>query len=225
EYLDMMGQNSAHHYFSIASMPSRYLAMIFSKYYNKHVNEQADYRFWEGDVNEVLTQIESHRSEIGFVYIQENQLTSFQYLLKRKRMEYVELKQGEAAIYVGKNSPYYGESEISLDMFPDMNFLKTNEGIYGVDTELEELIHNSKQKYYTNSTLSTNSDYVTRGMLELTDFAQISFIMKEWDEQNDQRDTLWAIPVPQIGNITFGYVKRLGEDIRDEVVEFLGYIQ
>ncbi len=222
EYLEAMTKKFRHYSFSVASMPSRFLAYDMSRYYNDHSDDNVDYQFWEGDVNEVLERVENHHSEIGFVYIHEHQLSSFLYLLKRRRMEYVEIKKGETAVFLGKNHPLYGETEIPLETLQDMNFLKNNEGIYGIDSELEEAVYHNRQKLSNNVSVTTNSDYVTQMMLLNTDFVHLSFKMEGWDGR--QRG-LWEIPIPQLGFVTFGYVKRVDEPITKELLDFLEYLE
>ena len=86
---------------NISFNPSSWMADCFVKFYQLHEKENLHCQAHTGKMREVLERIHEYKDELGFLYVTTRQQTDLQYLLVRKQLEFVPLKELDTCLYPG----------------------------------------------------------------------------------------------------------------------------
>uniref|UniRef100_UPI0035222244 LysR family transcriptional regulator n=1 Tax=Blautia faecicola TaxID=2509240 RepID=UPI0035222244 len=86
---------------NIAFNPSSWIADCFVRFYQIHEKENLHCQAHTGKMREVLERIHEYKDELGFLYVTSRQQTDLQYLLVRKQLEFVPLKELDTYLYPG----------------------------------------------------------------------------------------------------------------------------
>ena len=78
----------------------------------EHSQEDVCYHVMTAGTEEILDRCQSGKDDIGFVYVSEEQMPSFQYRLECGKLEFQELKRTKAYLYFGKEHPLAGKQSI-----------------------------------------------------------------------------------------------------------------
>ena len=78
---------------NIAFNPSSWIADCFVRFYQIHEKENLHCQVHTGKMREVLERIHEYKDELGFLYVTTRQQTDLQYLLVRKQLEFIPLKE------------------------------------------------------------------------------------------------------------------------------------
>ncbi len=221
EYLQTIINENDYNQINVVFTPSNHLATVFADYYNSHSDSPNKYSFREGGITEVITRVEERGSDLGFLYMQDRQMPSFQYLLDRKRLEYHEIRKGKLVVYIGPKNPYFQEDKITGEMLANLNFIRTDEDVYGIDAKLDNLSKDGRIRKRMENALLTNSDHVTMQLLAKTEFAMVSMFL---ESECIQDEHIRGIPIEGAGGVSFGYVKRKEEDLGQEARRFLEWV-
>ena len=92
--------------------PSSWMASCFAAFYQEHSQEDVCYHVMTAGIEEILDRCQSGKDDIGFVYVSEEQMPSFQYRLECGKLEFQELKRTKAYLYFGKEHPLAGRHSI-----------------------------------------------------------------------------------------------------------------
>ncbi len=221
EYLQTIINEDDYSQIHVVFTPSNHLATLFAEYYNSHSESTTKYSFREGGITEVITRVEERGSDLGFLYMQDRQMPPFQYLLERKKLEYHEIRKGKLVVYVGPKNPYFQEEKMTGEMLAKLNYIRTDEDVYGIDTRLDNLTKDGSLRKCMENALLTNSDHVTMQLLTKTEFAMVSMFL---ESECIQDERIRGIPIEGAGGVSFGYVKRKEENLGLEVCEFLKWV-
>ena len=207
---------------NISFNPSSWMADCFVKFYQLHEKENLHCQAHTGKMREVLERIHEYKDELGFLYVTTRQQTDLQYLLVRKQLEFVPLKERDTYLYPGGG--YLQKEGIQLTR-------ETIENLHYIQNFLEDAGNYEGWKLDTENNLTlgkidvsvvTNSDYIMEKMLDHGSLANIS------------GDTLTPAKTksrPSIrlthesSKITFGYVKRENTPLTPLAETFLTYIK
>lgn len=86
---------------NIAFNPSSWIADCFVRFYQIHKKENLHCQVHTGKMREVLERIHEYKDELGFLYVTTRQQTDLQYLLVRKQLEFIPLKELDTYLYPG----------------------------------------------------------------------------------------------------------------------------
>ena len=86
---------------NIAFNPSSWIADCFVRFYQIHEKENLHCQVHTGKMREVLERIHEYKDELGFLYVTTRQQTDLQYLLVRKQLEFIPLKELDTYLYPG----------------------------------------------------------------------------------------------------------------------------
>ena len=87
---------------NIAFNPSSWIADCFVRFYQIHEKENLHCQVHTGKMREVLERIHEYKDELGFLYVTTRQQTDLQYLLIRKQLEFIPLKEGTGHLSVSR---------------------------------------------------------------------------------------------------------------------------
>ena len=173
-------------------------------------------------MREVLERIHEYKDELGFLYVTTRQQTDLQYLLVRKQLEFIPLKELDTYLYPGGG--YLQKEGIQLTR-------ETIENLHYIQNFLEDAGNYEGWKLDTENNLTlgkidvsvvTNSDYIMEKMLDHGSLANIS------------GDSLTPGKTPsrpgicltnESDKIMFGYVKREKTPLSDLAMKFLDYVK
>lgn len=95
--------------------PSSWMASCFAAFYQEHSQEDVCYHVMTAGTEEILDRCQSGKDDIGFVYVSEEQMPSFQYRLECGKLEFQELKRTKAYLYFGKEFTRWRKAEYRRD--------------------------------------------------------------------------------------------------------------
>lgn len=207
---------------NISFNPSSWMADCFVKFYQLHEKENLHCQAHTGKMREVLERIHEYKDELGFLYVPTRQQTDLQYLLVRKQLEFVPLKELDTCLYPGgghlqKEGKPLTQEEIQ-NLHYIQNFLEDASNYEGWRLDTDDNMTLGK----IDVSVVTNSDYIMEKMLDHGNLANIS------------GDTLTPAKTksrPSIrlthesSKITFGYVKRENTPLTPLAETFLTYIK
>lgn len=207
---------------NIAFNPSSWIADCFVRFYQIHEKENLHCQVHTGKMREVLERIHEYKDELGFLYVTTRQQTDLQYLLIRKQLEFIPLKELDTYLYPGGG--YLQKEGIQLTR-------ETIENLHYIQNFLEDAGNYEGWKLDTENNLTlgkidvsvvTNSDYIMEKMLDHGSLANIS------------GDSLTPGKTPshpgicltnESSKIMFGYVKREKTPLSDLAMKFLDYVK
>lgn len=227
EYLQVMSQGSAARHFSIISMPSRILAALFAEYYNTLADHTAQYKFQEGSAEETVARVETHHSDIGFLFMPSQHLVSFSYNLERRNLTFTLLQETHIRLYAGSRSPLFHEEQVSPNMLSQLHFVKTDESVYSLDSCIRSLLPDPILRQNLKNALVTNSDHLTMQLLNKTDVCHISTdlsvpLMPALNHAH--MNAMRGIPIEGADTVSFGYIRRQCESLSEPAEHFLRWL-
>lgn len=207
---------------NISFNPSSWLADCFVRFYQLHEKENLHCQAHTGKMREVLERIHEYKDELGFLYVTTRQQTDLQYLLVRKQLEFVPLKELDTCLYPSGGHLQKEGKNLTQDEIRNLhyiqNFLEDASTYEGWKLDTEDNLTLGK----IDVSVVTNSDYIMEKMLDHGNLANIS------------GDSLTPGKTPshpgicltnENSKITFGYVKREKAALSHLAVEFLDYVK
>lgn len=207
---------------NISFHPSSWMADCFVRFYQLHEKENLHCQAHTGKMREILERIHEYKDELGFLYVTNHQQTDLQYLLVRKQLEFVPLKELDTYLYPGGGHLQKDEKQFTREEIENLhyiqNFLEDVSNYEGWKLDTEDNLTLGK----IDVSVVTNSDYIMEKMLDNGNLANIS------------GDTLTPGKTPsrpgicltnESSKIIFGYAKREKTPLSDLAVEFLAYVK
>ena len=101
--------------FTISTYPSNMIARLLTDFYKEWgISYIVEHQ--EGTVEEVCNRVSQGMSEIGIVYVAQNQLNSFQHILSHKKLKFEPIDIKEACVYVGPNNKRFNDGGLTLSV-------------------------------------------------------------------------------------------------------------
>ena len=173
-------------------------------------------------MREVLERIHEYKDELGFLYVTSRQQTDLQYLLVRKQLEFVPLKELDTYLYPGGRYLQKEGKQLTREAIENLhyiqNFLEDTGNYEGWKLDAENNLTLGK----IDVSVVTNSDYIMEKMLDHGNLANIS-----GDSLNPGKTPSrpGICLTNESGKIMFGYVKRQKTPLSDLAMKFLDYVK
>lgn len=113
---------SSNNNFSVATYPSNIMSWLLVELYQKNPDMILSHQ--QGTVEEITTQVSQGFSELGILYVSQNQLKAFRHIISHKKLKFIEIEKREACIYVGHNNPLYNKTSISFEELLKLKFVR-----------------------------------------------------------------------------------------------------
>lgn len=159
---------------NIAFNPSSWIADCFVRFYQIHEKENLHCQAHTGKMREVLERIHEYKDELGFLYVTSRQQTDLQYLLVRKQLEFVPLKELDTYLYPGGRYLQKEGKQLTREAIENLhyiqNFLEDTGNYEGWKLDAENNLTLGK----IDVSVVTNSDYIMEKMLDHGNLANIS---------------------------------------------------
>ena len=207
---------------NISFNPSSWMADCFVRFYQLHEKENLHCQAHTGKMREVLERIREYKDELGFLYVTSRQQTDLQYLLVRKQLEFVPLKELDTFLYPGGGNMEKEGKQLTQEAIENLhyiqNFLEDAGNYEGWKLEAENNLTLGK----IDVSVVTNSDYIMEKMLDHGNLANISGNSLTPGKTPSRPGICLT---NECSKIIFGYVKREKTSLSDLAEEFLAYVK
>lgn len=203
---------------NISCNPSSWVAETFTSYYQKYGKREVRYQIMEDNLNHILDRVSSGLDEAGFIFFMDTQREHLDYKLARLNLEYHELKKSEAVLYYGQNAiPKKDEDMISY--MEDKCLVQAYEDEFALN-HYWETVKGQEEDFFSDKVgVITNSDYVMNMLLKNTNLCNVS-------SNHLGNEPMFRGTALYEGEkcVSFGYVKRIHEELKPLAAEFLSYM-
>ena len=218
--LEEMGHKNMAKYLRISLNPSSWFTNQFVEFYKENCEKDYHFEIYTAGVRTVMERVRDYLSDIGFVYVMEQQKKEFQYELAKNRLIFNVMQESIATFYPGKLNTSYNEKNVNMEQMKNFRFIQN------FRDEFLELGEKEKRGVFSWENLDvsiiTNSDYIMEKMLKETELCNISGSYLS----NDKKALNQGIPLEFKKNkVIFGYIRRKNDEpdeLMDEFLRFLG---
>lgn len=227
--LEEMGKQNMTKYLRISLNPSSWFTNQFVEFYKKNYEKDYHFEIYTAGIRTVMERVRDYLSDIGFVYVMEQQKKEFQYELARNRLVFQVMQESTATFYPGKLNSLYQEcaekNNTVANPLVSMEQMKSLRFIQNYRDEFLELSDKEKKGTFSWENLDvaviTNSDYIMEKMLRETELSNISGSYLS----DDKKAVNFGIPLKFKKNkIFFGYIRRKNDDTDELIEEFLCFL-
>ena len=218
--LEEMGHKNMAKYLRISLNPSSWFTNQFVEFYKENCEKDYHFEIYTAGVRSVMERVRDYLSDIGFVYVMEQQKKEFQYELVKNRLIFNAMQESIATFYPGKLNTSYNEKNVNMEQMKNFRFIQN------FRDEFLELGEKEKRGVFSWENLDvsviTNSDYIMEKMLKETELCNISGSYLS----NDKKALNQGVPLEFKKNkVVFGYIRRKNDEpdeLMDEFLRFLG---
>ena len=207
---------------NISFNPSSWMADCFVKFYQLHEKENLHCQAHTGKMREVLERIHEYKDELGFIYVTTRQQSNVQYLLVRKQLEFVPLKELDTYLYPGGGHLQKEGRKLTQEDIRNLhyiqNFLEDRSTYEGWKVDENDDVTLGR----IDVSVVTNSDYIMEKMLDHGNLANISGDSLTHGKTASRPGIRLA---DESSKIVFGYVKREKVPLTQLAEKFLDYIR
>ena len=228
--LEEMSHQNMVKYLRISLNPSSWFTNQFVEFYKMNYEKNYHFEIYTAGVRTVMERVRDYLSDIGFVYVMEQQKKEFQYELTKNRLLFQVMQESMTTFYPGKQNPLYVNStereDSSNNAFSvSMEQMKSMRFIQNYRDEFLELSDKEKKGTFSWEDLDlaviTNSDYIMEKMLQETELSNISgSYLSDHKKAVNQ-----GIPLEFKKNkIFFGCIRRKNDENDELTDEFLRFL-
>lgn len=204
---------------NVSCYPSKMISRVMCDYYKEYGDYETKIKFYEGTVEEIVESVKNNSTEIGIVYIVENQKCCLKNTLEHKKMEFIIMGKKPLCIYAGKNNKFYNRQSVKLNELGNFKFVQLERDYFSMYQYLDKLKIFKNDVRDFNDIVTTNSDHLVVDFLLNTELC--SFGIKLINPKYAQYD-IKAIDIEDYNDkLLIGYVKRKGEKLSKEANNFI----
>lgn len=207
----------------IAANSSDRLARLFQNFYTDQMQFRIHARYTECGTEEIFRLVHRHTAELGFVYVDEKQMTAFRKMLEYRHLVFEEIGRTQPQLFAGPKSPLYKTSSVTMKELRDLDYVQMQDE---QDTLSIQLLQRSEDYQYhrrRGRVLTTSSRHLLIQMIEDTKLCSISCGLCP---ALIGCETLRGIPIQGTkGSICFGFVQRKRDGISPEGEQFTEYVK
>lgn len=153
---------------AVSTFPSSLLARFLIEFYEE---TEGKYKIehLQGTAEEITDNVMKGLSEIGIVFIAQNQLAPFRHILTHKKLGFFSLDTKELCIYAGRNNPLYERERVSFSELSGLKFISGVRDYFSMEHHLETVSLGIIKRETLNNVICTNSESVFINTLVNTD--------------------------------------------------------
>ena len=165
----------------ISTYPSNMISRLLVDFY-KTWGHLYSIEHLEGTVEDITTQVHQGLSEIGFVYVSQHQVQTFQHILTHKNLEFIPLQTKKICLYVGKNHPLYNETSINFADLQKLKFVRGVRDFFSMEHHLDNVSMGIIDTNNLKHVVYSNSEHLTTNLLLHTDVCSLGldFVYKPY---------------------------------------------
>ena len=141
--LEEMGKQNMTKYLRISLNPSSWFTNQFVEFYKKNYEKDYHFEIYTAGIRTVMERVRDYLSDIGFVYVMEQQKKEFQYELARNRLVFQVMQESTATFYPGKLNSLYQECAeknntvakplVSMEQMKSLRFIQNYRDEFGIN--------------------------------------------------------------------------------------------
>nr|WP_294492514.1 LysR family transcriptional regulator [uncultured Mediterraneibacter sp.] len=203
---------------AVSTFPDSFTAKILIDFYEE-TSGKYNIEHFQGTAEEITDNVMKGLSEIGIVFIAENQIHSFQHILTHKKLKFCPFDTKELCIYAGRNNPLYERDSVSFSELPDLKFISGVRDYFSMEHHLETVSLGIIRREMLNNVICTTSEYVVLNALVNTDICSmgVNFFRDQYRE--------YGVKTLAIDGcepfITVGYVSGENQELSRPGMEFI----
>lgn len=207
----------------VSCNPSSWMAASFSEFYNANRDEDICFHIMTASTEDIIRRCADGKDDIGFVYMMESQLPSFQYKLERSRLEFQELKRTKVMLFFGSQNPLAQKESFEDISMEEVRLVQCYEDEFTLDRYWDLFIQKKEHRSNMKVSVITNSDYVMTELLQNTDLGNISsaYLSHEEKALDHPGVPLYGDEEPAI----FGCIRRQEDPLSRWAGIFLDFIR
>ena len=224
--LEEMSHGNMAKYLRISLNPSSWFTNQFVEFYKENYDKDYHFEIYTAGVRTVMERVRDYLSDIGFVYVMEQQKKEFQYELAKNKLVFTVMQESTATFYPGKLNILDQEAaDRENAQTVNMEAMKNFRFIQNFRDEFLELGEKEKRSVFSwenlNVSVITNSDYIMEKMLKNS---RVSNVSGSYLSEN-KTGTTPGIPL-NMGDskVLFGYIVHKGEKIDESVQELIDFL-
>ena len=224
--LEEMSHGNMAKYLRISLNPSSWFTNQFVEFYKENYDKDYHFEIYTAGVRTVMERVRDYLSDIGFVYVMEQQKKEFQYELAKNKLVFTVMQESTATFYPGKLNILDQEAaDRENAQTVNMEAMKNFRFIQNFRDEFLELGEKEKRSVFSwenlNVSVITNSDYIMEKMLKNS---RVSNVSGSYLSEN-KTGTTPGIPL-NMGDskVLFGYIVHKGEKINESVQELIDFL-
>ena len=224
--LEEMSHGNMAKYLRISLNPSSWFTNQFVEFYKENYDKDYHFEIYTAGVRTVMERVRDYLSDIGFVYVMEQQKKEFQYELAKNKLVFTVMQESTATFYPGKLNILDQEAaDRENAQTVNMEAMKNFRFIQNFRDEFLELGEKEKRSVFSwenlNVSIITNSDYIMEKMLKNS---RVSNVSGSYLSEN-KTGTTPGIPLDMgDSKVLFGYIVHKGEKIDESVQELIDFL-
>lgn len=207
----------------ISCNPSSWMAAQFAEFYNANKEKDVCFHIMTASTEDIVRRCADGKDDIGFVYMMESQMPSFQYKLERNYLEFLELKRTKAMLYFGPQNPMAAKKRVEDISMEQVRLVQCYEDEFTLDRYWELFVQEQEDRLDMKVSVVTNSDYIMTELLQNTELGNISgaYLSHEEKALNHSCVSLYGDEEP----VLFGCIRRRSEKQGKWADAFLKFIE
>lgn len=206
----------------VSCNPSSWMAASFTEFYNANKTEDVCFHIMTASTEDIISRCADGKDDIGFVYVMESQLASFEYKLERSKLELLILTRTKAMLFFGDQNPMAKAESLADIPLEKVRLVQCYEDEFTLDRYWDLFVRGSEKKPNMKAAVITNSDYVMTELLQNTDLGNISgaYLSHEEKALNHPGISLYGDEEP----VLFCCIKRKDEEFSKWAEIFLRFV-
>lgn len=202
------------HNFSVSAQHYAFVVHAFVELVKTLGEEAYQFTLRETQTQNVLDDIQSFKSEIGVIYLNEFNETVLKRLINEKDLEFVPLFEAKPHVFIGRDNPLTKMKEITMEDLADYPYLSYEQGDTNSFYFSEEILSTLQRKKHIQI-----SDRATifNLMVGLDGYTISSGIISS--ELNDEK--IVAIPLKVEDTMILGYLKHKKIELSSMATDYL----
>ncbi len=206
--------------FSISTFQSNSLARLLVDLYKEYPDIRIDHR--QGNIEEIVTNVEKSVSEIGIIYISHKHRQSLNNILTQKHLEFIELCTARACINVGPKSPLYERDSINYSELSGLHFVSGIQDYFSENYFSRENLGMAGSDAFTNM-VSSNCNQMLSYLLEETSLVDFS-INRTYKGQYDRTHIKQLDIIGDEAMLAVGYIAEKEHVLTDSATEYISLL-
>ena len=188
----------------------------FLAHYCAALKEDLSLQVLESNTVTVVQNVERYRSDLGFVFLAQNQEGAFQYMLSRKGLSFEKLWENYACLCVGNQNKLYEQKSIALKELYMQRFIRMGDDFFSIENGICTI--EKSLKPVMDKAVITNSNQVLIQLISTTSMCCLAIptFLSSGPYENFK-----MIPVVPPIRISFGCISRGRDHLKEEAARFL----
>jgi len=172
----------------VSFQPSNWFSIAFTDYFNENKDAGVHYFMKSATVDKIIRRLSNNLDQLGFAYIEEQQMHKLSDVLKKNHIDYTVLKRTKTVICYGAKTEARlqegGKNKHGEDAIPDFQLIQGFEDEYSGMSFWRSQLSKSPQILIT-----TDSDYIMKEVLSRTEISTICPDYPSHRERSIQQNT------------------------------------